>query len=45
MDDEILEKLGDYYCSEFVKEHMPWIREIPFYEFVQRVMGGQEFEF
>jgi hypothetical protein len=36
IDEAFIEKLAKYYNSEFVKRHMPWIREIPFDEFVRR---------
>jgi hypothetical protein len=34
--DIFLERMADYYTSEFVKKNMPWIREIPFHEFLER---------
>lgn len=34
--DELLEKLGEFYNSEFVVKNMPWIRKMTFEEFVQR---------
>lgn len=34
--DERLEKLADFYSSEFVEKNEPWIREIPFYEWLNR---------
>jgi hypothetical protein len=34
-------KLGEYYNSDYVKLNMPWIRMIPFWEFVERQMGRE----
>ncbi len=34
-------KLGEYYNSDYVKLNMPWIREIPFWQFVERQMGRE----
>ncbi len=33
-DDKYLEKMADYYSSEYVKENMPHIRGVPFYEWL-----------
>lgn len=38
--DGLLESLGEFYCSEFVALHMPWIRRITFAEFVERELQG-----
>lgn len=34
--DHYIEKMADFYSSEFVKLNMPWILNITFYEFLQR---------
>ena len=34
--DHYIEKMGNFYCSEYVKINMPWLLEITFYEFLQR---------
>lgn len=40
--DELLDKLGDFYTSAFVENHMPWIRKITFAEWVERQVRGGE---
>lgn len=34
--DEQLERLGNYYCSEFVRTVMLWVIEVPFHEWLER---------
>lgn len=42
IDDVLLDKLGEFYCSEYVALNQPWIREIPFEQWVERQLkGGQ----
>ncbi|MEO3944133.1 hypothetical protein [Gorillibacterium sp. CAU 1737] len=36
MEDELLEKYGEFYCSRYVAKNQPWIRTIPFGEWVER---------
>lgn len=40
--DQLLHDLGEYYNSDFVKEHMPWIRALTFEEFLQRHLREKE---
>lgn len=34
MSNEMLDKLGDFYNSEYVRQHMSWIRKLTFYEWL-----------
>lgn len=36
LDDELLEKYGEFYCSRYVAKNQPWILQIPFGEWVER---------
>lgn len=36
MDDELLERLANFYCSEYVEKNQPWVREIPFDQWLDR---------
>jgi hypothetical protein len=38
--DELLDKLGDYYNSEYVETCQPWIREVPFAEWFEKVTSA-----
>lgn len=38
--DNLLDSLGDFYCSEFVSRNMPWLRQMTFAEFVERELRG-----
>lgn len=42
MNDELLELYGEYYTSDFVEKNMPWIKEIPFGEWLDRHMREGE---
>lgn len=37
--DELLEKLGDYYISEYVTLNRSYIRQLPFEEWVTKEVG------
>ncbi|WNQ09833.1 hypothetical protein MJA45_19690 [Paenibacillus aurantius] len=39
LDDVLLEKYGEFYCSLYVAKCQPWIREVPFHEWVERQMA------
>lgn len=43
--DELLDKLGAFYSSEYVRRCQPWVLGLPFYEWLQRELekrkGGQ----
>lgn len=34
IDDELLDKLGDFFSSDYVATHQPWLREMTFQAFV-----------
>lgn len=34
--DELLNRLADFYSSEYVAKNEPWIRQIPFHEWLGR---------
>lgn len=36
MENGLLEKFGEYYCSRYVALNQPWILEIPFHQWVER---------
>lgn len=36
MNDDLLERLANYYTSEYVTKNMPYLREIPFHEWLRR---------
>jgi hypothetical protein len=36
MEDGLLEKYGEYYCSQYVAKNQPWILKVPFHEWVDR---------
>lgn len=37
--DQLLDRFGEYYNSEFVKKNMPWVRAVPFVKFVEFEMS------
>lgn len=41
MPDELLESLGEFYTSEYVAANQPWIRKIPFEEYVNRLLAAR----
>lgn len=40
--DEHLEKLGNFYTSEYVKLNQPWVRQTPFANWLARHMAGED---
>lgn len=36
LSDDLLDRLADFYSSEFVAMNMPWLRQVTFAEFVER---------
>lgn len=40
--DELLDRYGNYYTSEYVAKNQPWVLKIPFYEWVQRQLNGKQ---
>ncbi|WP_438432000.1 hypothetical protein [Gorillibacterium sp. sgz500922] len=39
LEDELLEKYGEFYCSRYVAKNQPWILQIPFGEWVERQLA------
>jgi hypothetical protein len=39
LEDELLERYGIYYSSEYVAKNQPWILEVPFVEWVERQLS------
>jgi hypothetical protein len=39
LEDELLERYGTYYSSEYVMKNQPWILEVPFFEWVERQLS------
>ncbi|GIP38113.1 hypothetical protein J31TS4_13930 [Paenibacillus sp. J31TS4] len=35
IDDRLLDKLGDFYSSPYVAKNQPWVRQLPFSEWVE----------
>lgn len=42
MNDWLLEQLGQFYTSEYVKKNQPWILKRPFHEFVSSMVAKKE---
>lgn len=40
--DELLDRFGTFYSSEFVEKNMPWIRQLTFEQYVQREMESRK---
>ncbi|KIL37952.1 hypothetical protein SD70_29630 [Gordoniibacillus kamchatkensis] len=40
VDDDLLYSLGEYYSSQYVEKNKPWVREIPFAEWMQRQLNS-----
>jgi hypothetical protein len=40
LNDALIEKLGNYYSSEYVKLNLPYLREITFEAFLHRYLNG-----
>jgi hypothetical protein len=43
----LVDKLGRFYHSEYVSKNQPWVRQIPFPEWLQRQLfriGSEKFE-
>lgn len=36
LSDELLDKLGDFYASEYVQNNQPWLREKPFHLWLEQ---------
>lgn len=34
--DDYVERMGQFYSSEYVAKNQPWIRELPFHEWLER---------
>jgi hypothetical protein len=37
--DELLDAYGEFYNSQFVRQNMPWVRMVPFAEWVTRQLA------
>lgn len=40
--DKLLDKLGDFYTSDYVAKNQPWVIQTPFHEWVDRHLAKRE---